>query len=197
LLLLPDIDRLVDDDLVTRDGTPHPEEFQALRHSVTLAKLSILSLDAVNQLVRDQVGADRSSLFADGDPLYPHGGAKSSILPLMVKSIDGNHQWQAYGIPYPRTRYTERDLDPAPRRYGYNAHTEAGYGMRLFADPKVRERLFAQLFPTQFIGAINRYLQDTTLYPFVTCAAVPFPVTTLPDGSPAARDVRCLDAARR
>ena len=156
LLLLPDIDQLVDDDLATRDCTPHAEEFQALRHSVTLAKLSILSLDAVNQLVRDQVGPDRSSLFADGEPLYPHGGAKSSILPLMVKSIDGNHQWQAYGIPYPRTRYTERDLDPAPRRYGYNARTEPGYGMRLFADPNVRERLFAQLFPTPFIGAINR-----------------------------------------
>ncbi|SDD41771.1 Zinc dependent phospholipase C [Massilia sp. PDC64] len=197
LLLLPDIDQLVDDDLATRDGTPHPEEFQALRHSVTLAKLSILSLDAVNQLVRDQVGADRSALFPDGDPLYPHGGAKSSILPLMVKSIDGNHQWQAYGIPYPRTRYTERDLDPAPHRYGYNAYRERGYGMRLFADQKVRERLFAQLFPTAFIGAINRYLQDTTLYPFVTCAAVPFPVTTLPDGSPAPRDVRCLEAPRR
>ncbi len=197
LLLLKDIDQLIDDDLPTHDRTPHPEEFQALRHSVTLAKLSILSLDAVNQLVRDQVGPDRSSLFADGEPLYPHGGAKSSILPLMVKSIDGNHQWQAYGIPYPRMCYTERDLAPARRRYGYNAHTEPGYGMRLFADPKVRDGLFARLFPTPFIGAINRHLQDRKRYPFVTCAAVPFPVTTLPDGSPAASDVRCPEAARR
>jgi hypothetical protein len=185
LLLLPDIDKLVDEDLA------NPQGLQALRHSVTLARLSLLSLDTVNQMVRDEVGDVHSPLFPDGDPLYPRGGARTSILPLMVKSIDGNHQWQAYGIPYPRSRQ-EPGFKPAPQRYGYNAYTEKGYGMRLFADQDARAKLFAQLFPTPFIGAINRRLQDTALYPFVTCDAVPFPVTTLPDGRFADADTRCL-----
>jgi hypothetical protein len=192
LLLLPNIGEMIDLDMATWGGAPHPDEFQALRHSVTLAKLSLLSLDTVNQLVRDRVGYVRSPLFPDGDPLYPHGGAKTSILPLMVKSIDGNHQWQAYGIPYPRVPRQGQVYKPAPQRYGYNAYTEKGYGMRLFADPDARAKVFAPLFPTAFIGAINSRLQDTAWNPFMTCDAVPFPVTTLPDGRFADGDTRCL-----
>jgi hypothetical protein len=192
LLLLPDIDKLVDTDLATRDSTPHPEEFQALRHAVTLAKLSLLSLDTVNDMVRDIVGKERSVQFPDGDPLYPRGGARTSILPLMVKSIDGNHQWQAYGIPYPRAHRPEAAFKPTPQRYGYNAYTEKGYGMRLFADQNARTMLFARLFPTPFIGAINGRMQDAAMYPFMTCDAVPFPVTTLADGRFADADTRCM-----
>lgn len=195
LLLLPDIDKMVDEDLATRDGTPRPDEFQALRHSVTLAKLSLLSLDTVNDMVRHHVGHERSPLFADGQPLYPHGSNRTSILPLMVKSIDGNHQWQAFGIPYPRSRLQDQVFKVEARRYGYNAHTEQGYGMRLFADPLARDKLFARLFPSPFVGAINRRLNDTVLHPFVTCDAVPFPVTTAADGKPALSDTRCNVAA--
>jgi hypothetical protein len=187
LLLLDDIDKLVDQDLPTRDGTSRPDEFQALRHSVTLAKLSLLNLDTVNAMVNDHVGTARS-VFPDGQPLYPRGTGRTSILPLMVKSIDGNHQWQAYGIPYPRS---SRQDNAEKRRYGYNAYTEQGYGMRMFADPQARDKLFARLFPSPFVGAINTRLQDTALNPFVTCAAVPFPVTTLADGKPALADSRC------
>jgi hypothetical protein len=192
LLLLPDIGEMIDRDMVTDGGAPHPDAFQALRHSVTLAKLSLLSLDTVNQLVRDRAGDVRSPLFPDGAPLYPHGGARTSILPLMVKSIDGNHQWQAYGIPYPRVPRPGQAYKPAPQRYGYNAYTEKGYGMRLFAHPDARDKVFAPLFPTAFIGAINSKLQDTAWNPFMTCDAVPFPVTTLPDGRFADGDMRCL-----
>lgn len=191
LVLLQDAAQMVDQDLATRDGVAHPEEFQALRHSVTLAKLSLLDLDTINQMVRDHVGRETSLQFPDGMPLYPSGGGRTSLLPLMVKSIDGNHQWQAYGIPYPRNPLVEDTSDASTRRFGYNAYREPGYGMRLFADTRVRDTLFSQLFPTPFAGAIQNYLKQRKLDPFPVCSDTAFPVTTLPDGSAAKPDRQC------
>lgn len=191
LVLLQNAAQMVDKDLATRDGVAHPDEFQALRHSVTLAKLSLLDLDTVNQMVRDHVGSETSLQFPDGAPLYPRGGGRTSLLPLMVKSIDGNHQWQAYGIPYPRSTPGEGSRDPSARRFGYNAFLEPGYGMRLFADTKVRYALFSQLFPTPFAGEIQAYLKQHKLDPFPVCSDTAFPVTTLADGSAAKPDRQC------
>lgn len=193
LLLLHDIEDLVKTDLgILGDGF-QLEHFRALQYSVSLARLSMLSLDTINQMYLDQVG-NEGSMFADGAPLYAPTKDRSSILPLMVKSIDGNHQWQAYGIPYPRSK-SDSDA-PDRRNYGYNTRTEPGFGMRLFTDPKAREKIFAVLFNGPFIGAINKHLNDPnqpdpSLLHFVTCTDNPFPVTTKDDGGPAEEDRRC------
>jgi hypothetical protein len=42
--------------------------------------------------------------------------------------------------------------------------------------------VYAPLFPTAFIGAINSRLQETAWNPFMTCDAGPRPVTTLAEG---------------
>lgn len=190
LVLIPNVANMINQDIGLQGTSANLEEFQALRHSLMLAKLALLDLDTVNRMVADHVGSRQPLSFRDGTPLYPRGGKKTSILPLMVKSIDGNHQWQAYGVPYPRRTREAIDLNPDARRFGYNAYRESGVGMRLFADPTVRKKLFTKLFPTSFEGAIQHYLREQDLAPFTRCAKA-FPVTTLPDGSPAEKDDDC------
>lgn len=195
LLLLPDIAEMIDADLAKSapDGAAGLEKFAALNHSVVLAKLALMDFEAINDMYREHVGSGRSALFKDAEPLYPKLSGRHSILPATVRSIDGNHQWQAYGIPYPRTKKTPDEFPVERRAFGHNAHKEEGAGMRLFADQNAREKLFAKLFPVAFVGKIgDKLAQAPDLNRFLSCAAVPFPLTTDASGEPTDSDLRCL-----
>lgn len=193
LLKFPDVVSMIEKDVPTGpDGMLLPDKFHALRHSVVLSKLALLDFKTVNLMYRDNVGENSPSIFPDGDPLYPRSIGLQSIITHGVRSIDGNHQWQPYGIPYPRDN-GNAEPDSADRHYGYNAQLEPPYGMRLFADPETRHKLFLKLFPTPMVGELGNQLnQDHTHNPFMVCDAVPFPLTSGNDGEPYENDKRCL-----
>ena len=191
LLRLPDIQALVIKDLgLSGERGAGLEGFHALRHSIVLSKLALLNFDSVNKMVAEHVGPGPFASYPDGKPLYPGASGFDSILTTMAKSIDGNHQWQAFGMTYPREKKQQAVMEGVEkRRFGYDPTFEAGYGLRLFAVPEVREKLFVKLFPAPVAGAIVDKLDES--YPFQTCESVPFPLTTDTAGKPLEFDRRC------
>jgi hypothetical protein len=53
-----------------------------------------------------------------------HGDQRGKLLSAIyaVRSIDGNHQWQAFGLPYLRSDGLHGPSKPNRRRYGFNYH---------------------------------------------------------------------------
>jgi hypothetical protein len=197
LLLVPAMADKVNADMGNRPGaiaTFKEDKFYALKYSLTLAKLSILDIQEANAMYRDHVGPAAKSIFSDGAPLYPAGPYRTPMLASAIRSIDGNHQWQKYGMPYPRTvSIVDSPQERERRRYGYAWSEAVPKGFRLFVDPQAREKIFAVLFPRPFIGEINTLLQKD--YPFATCAAYPFPITSGLNGQACTSDQRCNAAA--
>ena len=173
LIVFNDVASIVDRDLAISDGVLDPEKFAPLKHSVTLAKLAILDVISLNQLVRDIIG-DAPQPARD---YFNGSGDNYSLLIGMVRSLDGNHQWQAYGLPYPR-RLGVQHGDPIGSHYGYDGHSDPSKGLVIWTDEFLREKVFYTLFPTAVIGALQERPElKWRHYKFPTCAQNPFPST--------------------
>lgn len=188
LLVFQDAAALIDEDLGLTNGKVDPARFKALEYAVILAKLSLLDQRGV-QAVAHAGGADRRALRLGDYPRY-------SVLIDSLRSIDGNHQWQPFGLPYPRGTGPGSPQDPEKRRFGYGP-TDKPTGFPLFVDPNLRRTAFQYLFPQAFGGEVlKRPELGPGRYAFPTCAANPFPVTFSPSGGPAAEDPTCTAVAR-
>lgn len=185
LLLFPRVSDLVAKDISVTNGTLDPQAFKALKHAITFAKLSLLDPAALRSLLRDATGSEQ------WDSLYPDT-PRYSILFGALRSIDGNHQWQAFGLPYPRLGVTAQPEDPALRHYGYGEVDGAGRGLQIFQQPELREAVFLKLFPEPLAGAISALPElNPDNYMFPTCDGNPFPRATNDDGTPASSDKKC------
>ncbi len=197
LLRFDDVASLVDQDLGISNGQLNPRTFAPLAHSVTLAKLALLDPAGLNQLIRDLAGDFVSPRY--GSPIYPAYPGNFSILLDVVRSIDGNHQWQAFGLPYPRSVGSTPTSPAQIRRnhYGHNHADDARLGLRIWVDPYLRDRVFSRLFPAPVMGVLrNRPELQPRRYAFAECAANPFPATQDPStGQVRIRDPRCDDEA--
>lgn len=191
LLTFPDVASMIEKDAHIASGSLDPERFEALRAAIVLSKLSVLDYRALNRMYLDEGGGENSS-YADGQPLYPDTRRLESAIAEGVRSLDGNHQWQAYGIPYPRKDSAAEPLEPLKRHFGYTPFDERPHGMRLFADPTARSAVFKKIFPKPFVGEVNELLSNHRLNPFMTCDAVPYPLTVGDDGVACRSDKRCL-----
>lgn len=185
LLTFPDVASLIDRDLHLKAGRLDPKRFAALRHSVTMAKIALLDGQGLRHLVW--------RLGSDALPDKPAG--RYSILFDTTRSIDGNHQWQPYGLPYPRAGGIPPEPEgPAERHFGYGPAD--GKGFVLFTDSQLRREVFPLIFPTGIGGALMERPELTPPYPFVECKGNPFPVAFKPDGSPASTDLGCADGRK-
>jgi hypothetical protein len=104
----------------------NPERFAASKNTITLIKLSLLTPQTLNQLLKDH-GAI---------PIYTgigNGYGRSNAMLDFVRSLDANHQWRLNSI-------REGDIRPdgSPRQ-----HSE---GMPLWVACLARERVFRVLF---------------------------------------------------
>jgi hypothetical protein len=178
LLEFSDVASVVEKDLHIEGGVLTPEKFAPLTHAVTLAKIALLAPDELNRLVRDLAGA---TAVIPSDAVYPPYNGNFSVLLDSVKSIDGNHQWQAYGLPYPRRLGVSHD-DPGGFDYGRDGFSDKNKGLRFWTDVYLRERVFLKLFPEGVLGALGERPElKQGHYKFPSCAQNPFPKTQDPD----------------
>ncbi len=146
LLLIPDIAERVKKDMSIIEGDIKvereffdPDKFHAVYNSIVLSKLTLLSPEQLNQLIRDNY--PESGVFFKEDNL--------NILIGAVRSIDGNHQWSEYAPPYLRRNGVVDNRPLEKRRYGREN------GFTLWADPQLREKVFQKIFRGPLVTAME------------------------------------------
>ena len=172
-----------DGDMVSED------RFPALYNAIVLSKLALLDADTLNAVYNDLAleanpQAQPRKLFA-ATPRQPF-----NILLRAVSSIDGNHQWQAIGFPYPVSSGSTKGW-PDKSRFGRPGHIGAHSGFLFWGDPRAREIVFKQLFRGPLSPGMEAHPTIVASYPFPSCERHPFPSTTRPDGSRAHDDYTC------
>jgi len=193
LITFTDVASIVGKDLNIRGQYLTPETFAALTHAVTLTKLSLLAPDELNRLVKDLAGTRPSKPSGD---VFPARDGNFSILLNAVRSIDGNHQWQAYGLPYPR-RVGVAPASPARFPYGEDGYKDRSKGFPIWTDAYLREKVFLTLFPASVLGALGERPElKWKNYRFPACAQYPFPQTQDPQtGRILTEDTTCVTLA--
>jgi hypothetical protein len=167
LLAIPDIaERVRRDWGVTAGKKQFSRDSAAFRDAVTLAKLSLLDCNGLNELAR-QLGVARSS-YADGNPLYPDD-PRAVAYPVMIdglecfppvsdeptwapcnifrnwlRSIDGNHQWRSDSPRYARARGAH--AKPRQEFVYQRTRRNPGAGLRIWEDSAARDAIFRKLF---------------------------------------------------
>ncbi|WP_158971856.1 hypothetical protein [Paraglaciecola sp. L3A3] len=128
-------------EILIKDGLKIPKEghknsyqsmfkFTPIRNAVTLSKLSLLTSNQLNGLIKKKTR--RKNLYDStrvnkawrGDP-YVAGQPAGDVLIGAIRSIDGNHQWLSVAPMLPRDLHTgvktikPRATEKACRRFGY------------------------------------------------------------------------------
>lgn len=185
LLMFPKVSDLIDADLGLANDTVDPEKFYALKNAVTLSKLALADISAVKGLVW-VIGSNPDLVTTPASP------GRTSILFEMVRSIDGNHQWQPFGLPYASAGGAAlRPAEVLMRRYGYGPNQERP-GFSLFVNSTLRTDVFMRIFDGPVSGSLANHLVG---YPFPECDHNPFPLAFTSNGSAAAEDGGCKAAS--
>ena len=173
LLTFEDVCEYVDRDLEIEDGFFNEKQFKPIKHSVTLSKISILAPSTLNKLINDQLEGMVSSYF--GKEVYKSDARNFSLLLGVVANIDGNHQWQTFGLPHPRNN---GPLKEPLKKFGHNYYQNNNLGFKIFVDPLLRERVFIPLFEGGVMGSLrDRSELQWPRYLFPECNQNPFPLT--------------------
>ncbi|QHT67394.1 hypothetical protein GXP67_12500 [Rhodocytophaga rosea] len=188
LLIFDDVAKFVEKDLSIKDGTLNVNTFYPLSHSVVLAKLALLDPATINTIISDLSGGYSSPIF--GKEVYHSNETNFSILIGAIKSIDGNHQWQAYALPYPRRNNTKSS--PESFNYGYDYYKNKSKGFKIWIDPYLREKVFGSLFQGSVLGALGERVElQYPKYKFPECAQYLYPSTQNEEGIIKLEDVTC------
>lgn len=128
-------------------GTLDPQHFAAFRHALTLARLALVDRERLTELV-SALGGDARRLRMRKTP------ERYSVLLDSVRSLDGNQQWKAQAMPFPRmseqTAAKEWAMREKGRHFGYASGEEPGLGFPLYVDAGLRATVFNKLFPVPF-----------------------------------------------
>ena len=165
------------------------DRFPALYNAIVLSKLALLDADTLN-VVYNNLELEASPQAQPRKLFAATPGQPFNILLRAVSSIDGNHQWQAIGLPYPvssgsTTRWPDKS------HFGRSGHSGAHSGFLFWGDPRAREVVFKQLFRGPLSPGMDSHPAIRDNYPFPSCERHPFPSTTRPDGSRADDDYTC------
>lgn len=179
LLAVPQMSARVKTEMALRGCTTFdPDAYAVIANAVTMAKLSVLSAQELNNLVNMAGGKPQAygaSLFSGSDTIFTNA----------VRTLDGNHQWLEYAPPYPRS---PGYADTEPHLFGYPLTSSTGF--RIWQDKDSRNKVFRRLFTGPIAPGLespegigfSRVLDKS--YPYATCKEWPFP-----DG---VQDKRCL-----
>ncbi len=183
LLIVPDMNARVDSDMhLTPQGSFDPNAFAAIANSVTLAKLSLLDVNAL-QILAQKAGLPVKTVY--GIPLFPSSGF--NMLFDWIKSMDGNNQWLEVAPPHPHTDFQSSDytklLTAKKESYGYGFFENPQHGgMRFWQDPDARGKIFHVLFKGPIVPSLeqSKKMGFSNLigdYPYKTCVSQPFAET--------------------
>ncbi|MCA3505383.1 MAG: zinc dependent phospholipase C family protein [Rhodobacter sp.] len=183
LLVFDNVADLIDQDIGLEGGKLNPDRFMALDYARVLSSLALLDREGI-QAVTVRFGGSLKDLVLNPE------AKRYTVIADMARSIDGNHQWQPFGLPYPREHVSAEPADPEERRFGYGPAD--GKGFPFFTSANLRRDVFAYLFPEPFIGGVGeREALRRPIYYFETCRANPFPIAFAPDGSAVTADDSC------
>ena len=152
------------------------KKFPAIQHSITLVKLSLLEPSSLNQLIADFTGIESYDSVYFGNPVFKPFSGHYTLLFDSVRNIDGGHQWQAYGLPWPK----QSGVHESPRccNYSYDFFKDRNKGLPIWVDPFLRERVFFNVFSEPVEGSIGEIPQlSSPAYKFPSCSGYPFPTT--------------------
>lgn len=190
LLVFESVATLIDRDTGMKNGVLDPVKFSALRHSLAFSKMALLDDSGVRRLVW-LMGADPSQVD------IRKKGRRYSVLYQSLRSIDGNHQWQPYGLPYPRSDGKPQPDRAAERNFGYGPADGDGMGLPLFIDEGLRKFVFLRVFEGDITGALGEHpMLAADRYPFPGCAGY-YPVTFDATGQPVKDDRTCTGPVNR
>jgi hypothetical protein len=187
LLVFPQVSALIKTDLALGAPGSVADRFVPFRHARTMAKLSLLGRGALSQLIRAH------TTKVPGYPSGPKGERRYSALLGAVRSLDGNHQWQPYGLPY--ARKNGRAVPDARKRelheFGWPPDAKGRGGFVLFVNPTLRATVFRTLFPESPGGVLMTRPEYQEPYPFPSCLRNPFPTTFDGRGEQRPNDLSC------
>jgi hypothetical protein len=183
LLVFDRVSDLIDADIGLRSDKLDPDTFAALKNALVLARLSLMDMRGIMALAW-VLGANSDAIETPAAP------GRTSLLFDTVRSIDGNHQWQPFGLPYPSAAGAEpRPMNPLERAYGYGP-TQRRPGLQLFIEDEFRRSMFLRIFQGPISASLTKHL-NLAGYPFPECTRHPFAVGFKPDGTGADRDDGC------
>lgn len=165
-----------------------------LSNAAILSKLALLGPAALNRLVIEVAPDVKESVYgSNGTPLYDESVARPfTLLFDAVRSLDGNHQWQAFAPPFARINLPTVPVFPNLHKFGFGIHDHPHFGFRLFVDPVVREKVFLRVFTGPIEGSLIAFEAfSPTQYSHPFCIGNPFPLATTEIGTPRANDERC------
>lgn len=185
LLVFEKVSDLIDADIGLRGDYLNPQQFSALKNGLVLSKLALMNMKGVKGLAW-VLGADADRISIPAAP------GRTSLLFDMVRSIDGNHQWQPYGLPYASANGAPpRPKDPQARAFGYGPF-QPRPGFQLFIDDHLRHAMFHRVFQGPISMGLAKHLAG---YPFPECLRHPFALAFKADGSATDRDDGCSTSA--
>ncbi|MFH1982724.1 MAG: zinc dependent phospholipase C family protein [Pseudomonadota bacterium] len=188
LLIFEHVSDLIDRDLNLSDTKLDPQRFSPIKHSVVLAKIGLLDSDEINRMIENFTFNQPPFLL--GEEVYKQDCRNFSILINFARNLDGNDQWQAYGLPWPRSD----GVCPHPKdlNFGYNYYENNTKGLKLYVNPFLRSTVFNVLFKPQFFPSIYglKELQFPN-YKYPKCKNNPYPSTQDIKGKILLEDLTC------
>lgn len=180
---------ILDRDMALQDGVLQPERFKPLYNALVLSRVALLDFEGLRSLAR-QMGADDRAIRV------PSGGGRHSVLYEMLRSIDGNHQWQPFGLPYPMQDGKELYSTKSGMNFGFGPADKERGGLALFVDDQLRERVFRNIFQ----GPLHEHLHalpQAAGYPYPECAERPFAIAFDAQGRHVTRDPQAVEVCGR
>jgi len=185
LLVFDKVSDQVNTDIDLANDVLNPRSFKALDYALKFSQLALMSQKGLERFVW-KMGGRPENLGSF------QSGKRQSILIETLKSIDGNHQWQPFGLPYPRSTGDPEPKKALERNYGWGPLDKGRKGLSLFIDINLRNSVFLSLFPYPVSGEIiNRPELRPPSYKFPSCDRNPFPVAFASDGAPVDYDDLC------
>lgn len=177
LLEIPDVSLRVRQDagLVAEGDMVNEDHLAPLYNAIVLSKLALLDASTLNNVYYD-LARDHDAV-ATRRALYSTDAAPFNILLGAVRSIDGNHQWQTIGLPYPLKAGNDRDW-PLRYAFGRPGRDKLQSGFVFWGDLQAREVVFKRLFHGPLSPGMEALPAIIASYPFPACRTHPFPFTT-------------------
>lgn len=180
LMMFPNVTALIAQDMGVTPGNRDKSvgelmtTFAALHNAQTMSKLTLLNGPQLNTVKPANIKL-QAMYPGHGEHLLP-----GAVLIGALRSIDGDHQWQRYAPPLPRSG--PYNWGSSPREFGYySAASDEKPGLKLWHEP-FRNVIFNAIFKGPLAPGLVEHAGIHALAIGIgICTADPYPPTEGPD----------------